>query len=396
MTIAATRERTSPVTADDLADRAAALSPVLAARAAEAERLRRLPDATMADLHRLDLIKYFQPRRYGGHELNWGTQTRIGRALARGCASTAWIATVVGTHAAYVARMPPKAQEDVWGTNPNVLVATGSIGRGISARPVDGGFVLNGRWSFCSGCDHANWAMLRGGADNENVAQQLYFLFPRSDFTVEDDWYVTGMRGTGSKSIVVKDLFVPAHRTARLSDVMSPNPPGAVVSRSYVASYDFRAFAGTAMLGPILGAAEAAVDERIAQIRADSARANDINVQLRVSESLAEVRTAALLIESIIARVHGAGSRGQELPRTERIALLRDRTFAARLCLTAVERLAVPDAARDLTQEATFQRHYRDLAGMTQQIGINWDRNMVSCARAELGLKSDVPYLNAF
>ncbi len=397
MTPTAAVERLSPapVSSDDLARRAESLIPVLSARAADTEARRQLPPETMADLHRLGLIKYFQPRCYGGFELEWGTQTKIGRALARGCASTSWIATVVGSHSAYVARMPPKAQEDVWGENQDVLISTGAMGRGISVRRVDGGFVVNGRWSFCSGADHANWALTRGGPDNEAVSEQLYFLYPKSEFTVEDDWFVTGMRGTGSKTIVVKELFVPQHRTLRMADLMAPNPPGSAVSRSYVASYNFRAFAGTALIGPILGCAEAAVADYVAEIKSDPVRAADLNEPLRLSEAMAEVGAAALLVESVIAQAHTAGSRNEVIPREGRIASLRDRTFAARLCMSAVDRIATAQAAAGIFAETPFQRRYRDLSGLLQQIGVNWDRNMSNCARAELGLKSDIPFFNA-
>src|SRR5690606_5546693 len=162
-------------------------------------------------------------KRFGGYEMDWGAQVQIGRVLAHGCASTSWLVCVVGSHSAYVARMSPEAQEDVWSGGKDALIATGSVARNVSIEPAPGGFVLSGRWSFCSGIDHADWVLLRGTPAGDS--RQYYFLFPCSEITIEDDWHVSGMSGTGSKSVLAKDVFIPAYRTLSLTDLMSPNPP---------------------------------------------------------------------------------------------------------------------------------------------------------------------------
>jgi len=386
-------------TVAELVRRAESLHGALTARAAETERLRMVHPDTMADLHRLGLIKYFQPRQWGGFDLPWGTQFHIGRALAKACASTAWIATVVGTHAAYAARMKPEAHADIWGKSPDVLVSTGSGGRDITVTPVEGGFRLSGRWSFLSGIDHADWAMVRGGPDDGQTMNREYFILPKGDYTIVDDWFVTGMRGTGSKSVMAKDVFVPAHRATIVSQLMGWNPPGAAAVDNYVIAYDFKLFGGTAMLGAILGCSEAAVADHVAAMKRAAqdgrAIASDINAQLRMAESQADVRTAAMLMERVVEGVHAWGARGEAQPRSEAIQSLADRTYAVRLCVNALERIALNGDLADMVAETPFQRRYRDLMGMAQQIGVNWDRNMASCAQAELGLKSAVAHFNA-
>jgi 3-hydroxy-9,10-secoandrosta-1,3,5(10)-triene-9,17-dione monooxygenase len=386
------------VTEEALIARAEALVPTLKERAAQTEAARMLPAETMADLHAAGLLRFFQPKRFGGYELEWGVQVGLGRTLAKACASTSWIACVVASHSAYVARMSPEAQEDVWGSGEPVLVSTGSVARGVRIRRVEGGYRLDGRWSFCSGCDHAAWALTRGVVEGETDGAQSYFLYPRSDFRIEDDWYVSGMRGTGSKTIVVDDIFVPEHRVLRLSTLMSPEPPGARVNRSYVYSYNFRPLAGTALMGPILGSAEAILENYMAALLAGTDVAGgdveDPIVELRTAESAAEIGAAQLLIQSLVDRQRHYGHNNLDVPQHERVALVRDRTFAARLCFSAAERIVSSLDARDVFAEGPIQRQFRDLCGMVQQIGVNWDRNMLSCARAMFGLKSDVPYFN--
>ena len=394
MTVIRTLERNAQatLTETDLVRRAETLLPFLAENAARTEQQRMVPYDVMAEVFRAGLVRYFQPKRFGGYEMEWGAQIRLGRSLARACASTAWIVCVIGSHAAYVARMHPRAQDDVWGTNRDVLIATGSVPRGVRITRTNGGYIVNGKWSFCSGSDHAQWALTRGVPEGETSGAQSYFLYPREDFTIEDDWYVSGLCGSGSKTIVAKDVFVSEHRALRLTDLMSPNPPGSVVNRGHVYTYNFRPFAGTALLGPILGAAEAALDCYVASLSA--AEQDDATVQLRLSESAADISTAALIVDSLIERLRAYASQNADIPKPDRITLVRDKAYTARLCFRAIERLVSGQDSSSILSEAPIQRHFRDLSAMVQQIGVNWDRNMTNTAKAMFGMKTDVPFLN--
>jgi alkylation response protein AidB-like acyl-CoA dehydrogenase len=382
----------SAVSIEDLVERAESLVPELRARAEATELARMVPRETMDRLFELELLSYFLPRRYGGHELPWGTQTAIGRVLAGACASTSWIACVVGSHSAYVARMAPEAQDDVWGDGP-VLIATGSVARNVSVQPVEGGFRVSGRWSFCSGIDHAAWTLFRGTPAGDR--RQHYLLMPRSDFTIEDDWYVSGMSGTGSKSALIEDVFVPTYRSLALNILMDPDPPGARVNKGSVYSYNFRPFAGSALLGPILGGAEGALAEYRSLLNSGVLDITDVRVQLLYAESAAEIGAAGQLVQSIIARQQFYASTSANVPHADRVALTRDRTFSARLCFNAVERLMTSLPQDLFFLDAPIQRHFRDLAAMVQQIGVNWDRNMISCVRASFGMDCDIPWLNS-
>lgn len=376
---------------EDLVARAKSLVPDLKVRAGSTETGRMVPAETMKSLFDLELLSYFLPHRYGGHELPWGTQAEIGRVLACACASTSWIACVVGSHSAYVARMAPEAQNDVWSQGP-VLIATGSVARNVSVEPVEGGYRVSGRWSFCSGIDHAAWALFRGTPSGDR--RQHYLLIPRSDFTIEDDWYVSGMSGTGSKSALIQDVFVPTYRSLALNSLMDPDPPGARVNKGSVYSYNFRPFAGSALLGPILGGAEGALAEYRQMIEAGIVDIEDVRVQLLFAESSAEIGAASQLVESIIGRQRRYAAANANVPHADRVALTRDRTFCARLCFNAIERLMASLPQECFFFDAPIQRHFRDLAAMVQQIGVNWDRNMISCVRASFGMDCDIPWLN--
>jgi 3-hydroxy-9,10-secoandrosta-1,3,5(10)-triene-9,17-dione monooxygenase len=395
LSILASSRESATATPADLVAAAEAMGPTLAARAAATEAARALSSETMNDLHEAGLLRYFVPRRYGGYEMDWGVQIQIGRTLARHCASTAWIGCVVGSHSAYVARMSPQAQDDVWKSQPDVLISTGSVMRNVSVQPADGGFVLNGRWSFSSGIDHAGWALMRASITNDH--RQSYFLTPRADFTIEDDWRVSGMSGTGSKSVHIKDAFVPAHRVISMTQMMAPNPPGAAVNSSVVSTASFRLFAGSALLGPILGGAEAVLNAFRALMQDGQAGQDkeDPQALLRIAEAAAEIGTAGRLADGLIERQLEAAHSGAPVPKAVRIANVLERTYAARLCLNGAARLVNSLDAASITHDLPIQRHYRDLQGMVQQIGVNWDRNMINGAKAMFDLTTDIPDLNA-
>jgi 3-hydroxy-9,10-secoandrosta-1,3,5(10)-triene-9,17-dione monooxygenase len=149
------------MTPDDFLGRVRDLVPTIRERTARAERLRRLPDETLADFQEAGLFRAMQPKRYGGFELDPGTFYQGVMEVAAVCGSTGWIFAVMGAHNWHLALFPPQAQQDVWGEDDSVQLSTSLAPTGKVER-VDGGFRISGRWSFSSGCDFCQWVVLGG------------------------------------------------------------------------------------------------------------------------------------------------------------------------------------------------------------------------------------------
>ncbi len=392
-------------TRDELVDRARRLVPRLRDRARRTEELRRLPDETFADLMEAGFFKLFQPARYRGYEMDWGIQVDVGREVGRGCGSSAWIVSVVGSHAAILGRFADEAQRDVWHDDPDVLIATGSARTEGEAKPVDGGFLLRGTWRFASGVDFAPWSiaaapLLIAGQpfDHRNLVQ---CLVPRSDYRIVDDWHVSGLRGTGSKNIVIdEEVFVPEHRTLKFADFLGARPPGAATSDSYVYDVEFAVYFGTSLLGPILGAAYGALEEytestrsRVGAIFRDKV-ADALPVQLRLARSAAEIDAAALVAQRILDVLHRRGTAGETLTPQERVESMRDRAFLTRTCVDAVHRLVRQMGASGLSDANAVQRHFRDISAMATQIGVAWDRNLGPYGKWALGMPTGIPAID--
>ena len=222
--------RNTAITGAQLVARARELAPALKERAQQAEDMRRCPERTVEDYQRTGLTRVCQPARYGGYELGWDVLCEISQILAAACGSQAWIQRIFADHSHMLSTFSAAAQEDVWGKDHSACVASSfdPVGR---ARPVDGGFMFSGRHGFSSGIDYCGWLICGGFIiQDERRDGPHFWLVPKSDATVLDDWYTMGLEGTGSKSFVIVDKFVPAHRFLDGRLARAGNGPGTAVN----------------------------------------------------------------------------------------------------------------------------------------------------------------------
>ena len=266
---------------------------------------RKLPKETIADFQRLELTRCLQPVKFGGDGSDYRIFSRMLRALAQGCGSSAWVAAVYGEHNWVVGNYPEKAaQRAVWGENPNA-VASASVAPNGTAEPVAGVFRLSGRWGFASGVDHAQWVLLGGMVKTGGKPEPWMFLLPIGEVEIVDDRHVMGLCGTGSKSVVVKDVMVPAARAVTIHDLKRGTAPGAAVHpNNALYRTPCNLLALFRLSSVVVGLAERAVAELIEftrERRSRGLRVADIEaVQLMVSEAAAEAEAGALMGEHTI------------------------------------------------------------------------------------------------
>jgi 3-hydroxy-9,10-secoandrosta-1,3,5(10)-triene-9,17-dione monooxygenase len=294
------------VTYDEAMRRARELVPVLRERADAAEAARQMQKETLDDLHRTGLLRFHQPRPWGGMELPFVALFDVPAEVARGCASTGWNVANLGVHHWMLALYDERAQEEVWGGNPDVVIPSGIAypqGRG---RAVDGGLVISGHWNFSSGVDHGDWNMLAVMVrDGERVVDHRMCLVPRGDYEIVDDWHVLGMRSTGSKSVRATDVFVPEHRALSMYLARGGATfPGARVNPNPIYQVPLSALGSHCLAGAGVGNAQAALELTIEAIRERSTnytamRMRDFQaVQLRVAHAGAMVDLARLAIRT--------------------------------------------------------------------------------------------------
>ena len=378
--------------AAEIIDRARAMLPLLRERAAETEALRRLPDATNRAFAEAGFYKIMQPRRYGGFELEFGTQTELGCELGRACGSASWVASITCCHAWLAGMFAKEAQDEIWGADPDATLSSSFMAVGPRVDRAPGGYRVSGRWKFSSGVDHCTWAVVM-----LPIPPKAYFaLLDLSECRIEDTWRAVGLAGTGSNDIVADDVFMPEHRLLDTEAVKGGPTPGSAVNDHYLyrlpllSPFTFN-IVGNA-LGIARGAAELVIEGLQAQkSRAGAAVAANQSVQLRVAESTAEIDAAHALVFKDRDEIVRKAKASEPFSLADRVRYRRDVGFAGQLCVRAVERLFPILGARGLMSDHPVQRAWRDLRAVSHHLAMTWDIQGSLYGAVTLGLPCPDP-----
>src|SRR6186713_420702 len=205
------------MSAPSLVERAASLMPMLQEQAAAAEQARRVSDASFDALSKAGVFLMTAPKKYGGDEADFQTQSEVLAQLARGCPSTSWVATIFSAMSWLAGTYPDEAQEEIFADgDPRISGVFSPTGTAVRK---DGGFVVNGRWGFNTGGQGSRWTVLNTIL-TEGDGLPLCVLARTADLDRLDDWNASGMAGTGSHTVVAKDVFVPGYRAVPLPDLV--------------------------------------------------------------------------------------------------------------------------------------------------------------------------------
>ena len=386
-------------TYDMLIASARALVPVLRERALRAEELRRIPDETLHDLHASGLFRMLQPKRVGGSELSYEAMVELTAIIGRGCGSTAWVLANLANHHWMLALWPRATQDEIWGKSADTLVGSAlTFPAGHAEREV-GGFRLSGHWKFSSGIDASGWCMLGGivASAQGEMPEYYVFILPQADYQALDTWHVAGLRGTGSKDIEVKNVFVPAHRALPVAQMKAGVAPGGETAALYrLPVFDmFPYVVAGASLGIAQGAIEVFVEDTRHRITAYSTTllADYATTQARLGHAAAAVAAAErILIGNCKEAMEMAAHRTMPAP-DQKIRLRRDAAYAAHLCTESVDLLFGAGGGEFLFNQQSIQRSFRDVHAANSHYALAWDIATTMAGKSLLGIGADVPTL---
>lgn len=392
-------------TVSELRARIAALRGSLVSRASHVEVDRRVPSESIAMLREAGYFDILRPHTFGGYEFDFSTLVDLNIDLARGCASTAWVAGLLAAHQWLVASFPEQAQHDVWDNNPNALVC-GSYAPVCQADVVADGYVISGRWSFASGCDCAQWALCAAvlpPMGDRAAAGPAFLLVPATDYVIEDTWHVVGLAGTGSKTLVLDKVFVPAHRALLFSETTSGQTPGAALHRHHPGfSIPMLSVIPSCLASVAVGAAYGALEDylertsrrvtRGAVAGAQNRMAEFPTIQLRVAEAAASCDAAKKVLLADLEEREATVNQGQQVSVAERITSRRGQAFAVSLAIRATEALNASTGGQGLDLSHPVQRAWRDANAVGRHISMNWDTVGTMYGQLELGLEPKGQY----
>ena len=361
----------------DYKSAARAILPRLAATTDESDHMRRLTDDAADALRDSGLSRLITPKKFGGFELSPSAHIWACAEIAHACSAASWVLMVCVAHDYIIGRFPEECQREVYEGDADNLIA-GSLAPVGSMERVDGGWRLSGRWMFGSGCDHSPWFILGTKVANPGPDDYLirHVIVPRDRVEIDDTWHTLGMRGSGSKDLVVNAAFIPEHRTMPTYPTflgLSPHGKAPV--------YRLSVYSGLpAMLsGSVLGMAEAGVR---AFVEATSTRTNPYGIakgksatmQKRVAESTAEVAAARRLLGDMCDRFDTFMAVDEPpMSAQDRIQMRWDAAYVVELSRRAIERLYAASGALGLYEGNAVLRAYRDINTACHHAVVDFD-----------------------
>ncbi len=381
---------------EEAISRARALKPQLRERVSQTEDQRHLPAETVADLLENGLYGLMTPKRFGGSELGPEAMIDVTIELGSACPSTGWVHMLWTAHMWMLAQFPASAQQELW-SNPNTL-ASSVVNTAGDVVPVDGGYRWTGRGFFSSGVDHCNWltaavAIKRDGRGADAPPEMRWLLIPREDFTIVDDWYTVGLKGTGSKTIVLEDVFIPEERTVLGKEVEEGIAAGRQMhSNPMYAGISWANFTA-AMAAPAVGAARGFLEAFEDRLRSKSTTIDD-----GLTVNMSRYAQACALVDSVHALTLQNAERFARVPAREvgrdiRGRCRRDQAFTAQTARKAVNMLYEEGGGSGLFESSPLQRLWRDTNAAAAHRGLTADWILAGYAKTQLGVPADPGFL---
>lgn len=334
--------------------------PIIKAGRSESERLGKVADASVAAMVEIGVFRALTPLQYGGLELDPASFFEGIIKIGTADPSAAWIGGQLTIHSFEVALMDQRMQDEFWGSSPDTRASSSYAPLG-KAEAVEGGFKLNGTWTFSSGIDHATWVILGGRERN--------YVVPTSDMTIDhNSWNVEGLKGTGSKSVTLTDVFVPDYRAHSLEDHFFDREPGMKINDRPLFRMSWRGLFNAIMPNSAIGMALGGLEEFIAQTRVrmgqqgtGSPVVNNPFMQLRLANALSRVQGMQLRQLTNWRELFEMACRGEQPTRFDRMRVRFEASDAAGICFESFNEIWPHTGAASSSSKNPLQNTLRDL-----------------------------------
>ena len=384
-----------------LIERTRALIPELRARAVATAEARRVPPENILAMQRAGSLKTIQATRNGGYGFGMRAHLDTISALGEGCGSTAWVAGVVHAHSWLLSHFPEQGQDDVYGNDPDAVVSAVIGPRGSATRHSDGSHTLSGFWPFASGNENATWLLLGAFVRDEqgSVIDQGDFAVPTSSVEREDDWFVNGLTGTGSCSVVVEALDVPAHRFVSMPAVVSGTSPGMGLHDGWTHRCAAVPVLALALTGAAIGIARQALRDFPALVKGKTiAYTSDDQwthpvTHLQAGEAAMAIHEGSLVLYHCADEIDTAAREGRDLDLATRARMRLDCAEGVRRCLDGVEILFHASGSSGIRLSSPLTRAVADLRAINQHGLLNLEMNRELYGRVLLGVDPGTPLI---
>lgn len=351
-----------------------------------------VPDALVQRMQASGLFGLVMPRNLGGSGLGFADLVRVTSQIGRSSGSAAWVFGVLAGHSWLINLFPEAAQREIMG-DPTTLLGTVFRLGGDVVPEGDGYRLTGGNGRFCSGIDYATWVIIGNAVKlPDGRMEPRFFIVPKTDIAVVDDWQVMGMRGTGSRSIRIDNAYIPAERSCSLADMLAGTTPGARLHEGAIFRMPFSALAPFSIVGAPLGMARGLVDAFAKDLGEKLAGAEPLEVAeqsatlARIAECGAQVDAALALVIADAEMVDRAKDPAEIGPLQQQ-QIPRNWAYAVQTARQAANRIFEVSGGSALYDGHPMQRLFRDVNSAAQHFAFTWDRAMTNYGREACGLK---------
>jgi len=384
---------------EELVRRAAELVPLLREKALWMDENRRIHDDVIEAITGAGLLKMRVPVRYGGYESDMETVVDVLAELGRGDGSTAWTVAVWSVSTWMMGLFPDEVQDEVFAT-PDVRIS-GILSPGAMAVPAEGGYIVNGKWSFNSGAQQSTWNTNAAATPTgDGGFAPVMVAIPIADLQVIDDWHTSGLRGSGSITTIAHELFVPAERVLPMGPVLQGQHMSKLNADAPIFNAPFMPTACAIVSAPALGLALAAKDAFFERLPGRKITYTSYENQAEAPVTHLEVAAAITKIDEVGFHAHRAAqmidtkSRAAEAWTLEERARVRLSLGAA--CQRAKEAVDILDGASggsSVYRDVPIQRIQRDVQVLNLHAILHPNTNLELYGRIICGLESNTPFI---
>ncbi|MFF5056756.1 acyl-CoA dehydrogenase family protein [Micromonospora sp. NPDC000663] len=384
---------------DELVRRASALVPLLREKALWMEENRRIHDEVIEAITDAGILKMRVPVRYGGYESDMGTVVDVLAELGRGDGSTAWTVAVWSISTWMTGLFPDEVQDEIFAT-PDVRIS-GILSPGAVAVPADGGFVINGKWSFNTGAQQSTW--------NTNAAvtptgdggfAPVMVAVPIADLEIIDDWHTSGLRGSGSITTIAKDVFIPAERVLQMGPVLQGQHRSERNANATIYQAPFMPTACATISAPALGLAMAAKDAFLERLPGRKITYTNYENQaeapithLEIAEAITNIDEVGFHARRAANMIDTKGRAGEAWTLEERARVRLDLGAACQRAKEAVDILQGASGGSSIHQDVPIQRIQRDVQALNLHAILHPKTNLELYGRIVCGLDSNTPFV---
>ena len=342
-------------------------------------------------LHQEGLFRYFQPRQWGGWELDFEAWFDIPEIISRADCSTGWIVANMASHHRTLAVFDERIQREIWDDNPNALIAAGNIYQQGSAKKVEDGIILTGLWNFCSGIEISDWSFFAFMLDDNGTKDWHQCILHKSEYEILNDWDTYGMKQTGSCSVKINELFVPEYKLQSFSVNRDGHTfKGVDLNKNLMYQIPTASIGGHGLAGCAIGGAQLCLDLLLEWIEKRSTSTSNMKmsdiptIHNRLGEIASRIDAARLILRNDCIEVERQMHESGQISTNNKLKYKRNAAYAVKITLESVSIMQQVCGANGIYNGSPITSALMDVQACSSHIHFNqdmqfsqWGRNLL-------------------